>query len=297
VAVHRSTVAPGAHGGPCFPTWHRHFLCRLEKALQEYNSMVRLCYWDSSLDYPLPNASHSAFWSADYLGNNKGLVTTGFAANLPAFPLDCSVSLLGWSKLYRDFGAYSLPNQNQINALYTKCSSYTEFMTPIDMSDFEGLHGMAHMTVGGHMSIITCSPNDPVFWLHHANVDRLWELCRQIQMQTTNVTQDYPGSFPFDLLEIPPYHQSYAPMQPYTKTCKYGLSYNYIPGQYTYANSPSACSTNEDCGGKALWCNSGKCMASVGPNGKMGATWPNAACYFPNCPTPQKVNGVCACAP
>jgi tyrosinase len=36
-----------------------------------------------------------------------------------------------------------------------------------------GLHNAAHMWVGGSMMPPT-SPNDPVFFLHHANVDRIW---------------------------------------------------------------------------------------------------------------------------
>jgi hypothetical protein len=36
-----------------------------------------------------------------------------------------------------------------------------------------GMHNAAHMWVGGSMMPPT-SPNDPVFFLHHANVDRIW---------------------------------------------------------------------------------------------------------------------------
>src|SRR5262249_44649452 len=36
-----------------------------------------------------------------------------------------------------------------------------------------GMHNAAHMWVGGSMMPGT-SPNDPVFFLHHANVDRIW---------------------------------------------------------------------------------------------------------------------------
>jgi tyrosinase len=36
-----------------------------------------------------------------------------------------------------------------------------------------GVHTRAHDWVGGSMGG-SCSPNDPVFWLHHCNIDRLW---------------------------------------------------------------------------------------------------------------------------
>jgi tyrosinase len=40
-------------------------------------------------------------------------------------------------------------------------------------------HGSVHNVVGGKdglMTFLRTSPGDPIFWLHHANVDRLWEV-------------------------------------------------------------------------------------------------------------------------
>jgi hypothetical protein len=39
-------------------------------------------------------------------------------------------------------------------------------------------HGVVHNAVGGNtgwMSFFTCAARDPIFWLHHANIDRLWQ--------------------------------------------------------------------------------------------------------------------------
>ncbi len=35
------------------------------------------------------------------------------------------------------------------------------------------LHNRCHRWIGGDM-VAGTSPNDPVFWLHHCNVDRIW---------------------------------------------------------------------------------------------------------------------------
>ena len=35
------------------------------------------------------------------------------------------------------------------------------------------LHNTVHRWVGGNMLDMS-SPNDPIFWLHHCNIDRLW---------------------------------------------------------------------------------------------------------------------------
>jgi Common central domain of tyrosinase/Polyphenol oxidase middle domain len=40
-------------------------------------------------------------------------------------------------------------------------------------------HGQVHNAVGGPkgwMSFFTCAARDPIFWLHHANIDRLWQV-------------------------------------------------------------------------------------------------------------------------
>lgn len=37
-------------------------------------------------------------------------------------------------------------------------------------------HNLIHSFVGGDMGRLDRSPNDPIFWLHHANVDRTWAM-------------------------------------------------------------------------------------------------------------------------
>jgi tyrosinase len=48
---------------------------------------------------------------------------------------------------------------------------YTQFT-----SQLEGYHNVVHGWVGGIMNNIIYSPSDPVFWMHHAMIDRLWSL-------------------------------------------------------------------------------------------------------------------------
>lgn len=42
-----------------------------------------------------------------------------------------------------------------------------------------GGHNLIHTFVGGSMGDLSTSPNDPLFWLHHANIDRIWSIWRQ----------------------------------------------------------------------------------------------------------------------
>lgn len=52
-------------------------------------------------------------------------------------------------------------------------------------------HGSMHVAVGGPsgwMSAFNTAGLDPVFWLHHANIDRLWEVWRKRNTSHTNPT-------------------------------------------------------------------------------------------------------------
>ncbi|KAG9497468.1 hypothetical protein J7337_010329 [Fusarium musae] len=45
-------------------------------------------------------------------------------------------------------------------------------------AESQGYHGGGHLAIGGslgEMGDMYSSPGDPIFWLHHTNVDRLWD--------------------------------------------------------------------------------------------------------------------------
>lgn len=47
-------------------------------------------------------------------------------------------------------------------------------------------HGQTHMMVGGHMGNMI-SPSDPLFWEHHAFVDKLWAVWQDCQDAHENI--------------------------------------------------------------------------------------------------------------
>ena len=47
-------------------------------------------------------------------------------------------------------------------------------------------HGAMHVAVGGFMGAFETAALDPIFWLHHANIDRLWTVWRQMDPTRVN---------------------------------------------------------------------------------------------------------------
>ncbi len=56
------------------------------------------------------------------------------------------------------------------------------------------MHGLGHLYIGGDMTSLG-PPNDPVFFLHHANVDRLWAEWQDRNRRSSEAVGDYgnPG--------------------------------------------------------------------------------------------------------
>ncbi|MDC7765253.1 MULTISPECIES: tyrosinase family protein [Priestia] len=180
-----------AHMSSAFLPWHREYLLRFERDLQSINPEVTLPYWEWETDAQLQDPSQSAIWNADFMGGNGNpkkdfIVDTGPFAAGRWTTIDEQGNPSGGLK--RNLGATkeapTLPTRDDV----LKALKITQYDTPPwDMTSqnsfrnqLEGfingpqLHNRVHRWVGGQMGIVPTAPNDPVFFLHHANVDRIW---------------------------------------------------------------------------------------------------------------------------
>ena len=131
------------HGVPYFLGWHRGYLYHFEKQL-------RLVSGDSGLVLP--------YW--DYYANpNLPSEFTNPAPDNPLYASRVNTNVLPALSM-NSFSA-ALVN------LQTGASQ--AFEPSIEAAPHNSLHNI----VGGAMADMA-SPVDPIFWLHHANVDRLW---------------------------------------------------------------------------------------------------------------------------
>lgn len=186
-----------AHRGPAFPPWHRQFILAFERDLQRIanDPNLGLPYWDWTQDAGDPPGA--PIWTPDFLGGNGDPANNDVITNGPfsgpgwqtvEAVLDANDELQGFqagSGLRRRFSTtLGLPTQSDVDGLMGNAiddaSPWDSTVTNTFRNDLEGwvgpgLHNLVHRWVGGSMTDGT-SPNDPVFFLHHCNVDRIWAL-------------------------------------------------------------------------------------------------------------------------
>jgi tyrosinase len=125
--------------------WHRIFLLLFEEALHNYHPDVCIPYWD----WTKPEEQHFPDWLAGILPTVHTPTRTINVIRSPGAESWLAGTVSGVPSALAQ-------------------TSYDNFSSPIN-----GIHGGVHIWVGGTMGTFD-SPADPVFWLHHANLDRLW---------------------------------------------------------------------------------------------------------------------------
>jgi tyrosinase len=199
-----------AHMTPSFLPWHRKFLLEFERALQRVDPSVTVPYWDWTVDRT-PAAS---LWADDFMGGNgvggdRQVATGPFAYAGGNWTLKENVTDDDF--LVRDFGhptdPIDLPTQAELDAAVSDTTYDVAPWNSVSASGFrnklEGwgdgsgnaqyqLHNRVHRWVGGNM-LGGASPNDPVFWLHHAFVDRVWARWQQANPASGYLPAKPPG--------------------------------------------------------------------------------------------------------
>jgi hypothetical protein len=218
VQTHMNSMmaSPGwAHQGPAFEPWHRELLYQFEKDLQAVDPTVSLPYWDWTVDQD-PTLPTSPFTN-DFMGGNgdpgqNDKVLTGPFAhdagnwNLNVISNDASVGdTVNYLRRQFAVSAPTLPAPQDLNFALQDATYDVAGWNRLSPSGFrnhaEGWiaagadqppqnHNRVHVWVGGTMLPMT-SPNDPIFWLNHCNVDRLWS---EWQKQNPASTPYLPSS-------------------------------------------------------------------------------------------------------
>lgn len=205
VAMSTPTGGPAglnaAHGGPVFLPWHRHFMILLDAWLQTVldDPSAGVPYWDWAADGELPTAdqAQTPLWGVDGVGEAVGDVTQGAVGRMRVRLWQDPSTRILWSVRPRPIRRAAGVSAAPFDALPTKAAvdaalaeavydaspwgrvagghrSLLEGWSTSDAALNVDLHNLVHVWVGGDMEPGT-SPNDPVFFLNHCNVDRIWE--------------------------------------------------------------------------------------------------------------------------
>ncbi|KAH8817799.1 monooxygenase [Flagelloscypha sp. PMI_526] len=158
------------HHVAMFLPWHRYYVHLYEKALiEDCGYTGHAIYWDWTLD--ANNLAGAPIWES-FGGNGASdthCVTDGPFASLEVRNPDPHC-------LQRNFG---VPTVTPNNATVT--ATFSDLAAPFSKFTFDlenGAHASVHLSVGGDM-VPEWSPNDPVFFLHHGNIDRIWWMFQQ----------------------------------------------------------------------------------------------------------------------
>jgi hypothetical protein len=149
------------HGDDRFLTWHRMYLWYFERVLQAAagDPSLRLPYWDYATDPTLP----AAFREPTYVNEAGEMVPNPLRVEARQPSLNAGTAAL--SPAVRT-AAGAMP-----------ATSYTSFRRALEQTP----HGAVHCSLvigscpNGLMGAVPASALDPIFYAHHANIDRLYE--------------------------------------------------------------------------------------------------------------------------
>ncbi|KAI9775115.1 MAG: hypothetical protein M1839_001426 [Geoglossum umbratile] len=253
------------HHSVIFGAWHRPYLALLEQALNTEARAIaakitgpdarrwrraayrlRLPYWDwsDSNQKRLPDAVLVDKVTVTKPGSNGEPASTTILNPLLRYTAPPEHSRAIGKTTTRSSGASdsmaaSFTGRKQQTMDLFAITDYNRFQRQL-----ESIHDGVHVTVGGSMGVINYAAFDPIFCLHHANVDRLMAMYQNVQpnsfmtpgprsntlalgggpgVNDTSTTPLYPFRHPSGVEWIPDEVKSY------TSIFEFGYSYPEVP--------------------------------------------------------------------
>lgn len=130
-----------------FWAWHRMYLYWFERIIRKYSNMY---------DWALP------YW--DWANQAQRALPAAFREpGSDLFDSSRSSAINSGAELSTTLGL-------------SVANAFTSMNYMTAQSGINGPHGSVHGAVGGNMQSVRTAAHDPIFWLHHSNVDRQWNL-------------------------------------------------------------------------------------------------------------------------
>lgn len=153
-----------------FFAWHRRQIFEIEQAMQHIDPLISMPFWNSTID----QSPTSPLWDENFMGQFNA----------------------AWG-LNRNLGATGvLPSpQDLVNV-----QSITDFLIYSNTLERGVVHAGAHRWTGGIMSGPP-SPRDPIFYLHHSFIDKIWQEWQEVNQTSSFIITSmirYDGTYSFN---------------------------------------------------------------------------------------------------
>jgi tyrosinase len=196
------------HDSILFLTWHRPYLALLEQIIsknavtisKQYKTnqaswltagkTLRIPYWDWAADSNIPNIVQSQTVTITTPSGKKTITNPLYSYKF--HPLSSTDFPASSGPLATKPATVRGPNANaylaslglksQTYDILTRANSFLNFGSQLSSGNsLEAIHGNVHVAVAAfsnnyHMADLGYAAFDPIFWLHHTNVDRLWAM-------------------------------------------------------------------------------------------------------------------------
>jgi tyrosinase len=170
--------AQGKHNFPydLFLPWHRAYLVYFEQVAFAKSPAVSLPWWDWTSDLSHREGIPDAFANGPE-SLRSGPVPPGLREDPPRTTRNPQ-------------NGNELPTVEEVEGTGGKggllgIESFTEFSR-----ELQNVHDGVHGWVRGDMGVVATSAFDPIFWSHHAMIDRIWYLW-QLRQGVANIPPEY----------------------------------------------------------------------------------------------------------
>jgi tyrosinase len=230
------------HGNWYFLPWHRGYIRMYEVAARALtgNNEFAMPYWDWTAQPDFP----AAFGDATFDGQPNPLFVAGRLLETGDLLDENTVGQAVMDEVYdlvgyEEFGSSRPPGQTDTDPSW--------IMTPGIQGPLEfNPHNNVHCDIRGPFMCTGASPQDPIFMMHHGNIDRVW--AQWISLGRSNSTDPLWLDMPFtdnfidpsgntytdvvnQLLEVEPLGYTYGLVEPKEP------SVYYDPGRYLYLSA------------------------------------------------------------
>jgi tyrosinase len=138
-----------------FLPWHRLYLVNFEQALRVFEPEFFVPHWRWMDQSSLPSWM-TAFKPSGVIDDNGNPIRITRAPGTNP-------------------SARTLPTTSTIQTTVMNRSDYRSFTLALEGANPRGgAHNLVHVWFNGTMSNVSVAPADPMFWMHHAEIDRIW---------------------------------------------------------------------------------------------------------------------------